>query len=75
MNKFQYDTIALMNMCGSICYGDCTDLKSAKSKLNELRKEGKLLALNHAVLIYYYYNCHLEKIQITKYINNTWVIE
>ena len=79
MDISKYDFIEFYNMAGSHFYGDFTDIKSAKVRLNELRNKRELLALNHAVLMYCYcydgYLPTLRSVKIVTYIKNDWIIQ
>lgn len=78
MNINKYDFIEFYNMSGSQLYGEFSDFKSAKIRLNELREKGELKALNHAVLMYcYQYEDYVPKlgtVKVVKYMENEWVI-
>lgn len=52
--KTSCDFIELYNMAGNLFYGSFSCPEAAKPRLNELRKKGELLAIDHAVLMYEY---------------------
>lgn len=52
--RINCDFIELYNMSGNRFFGEFSCLEAAKPRLNDLRRKGELLAINHALLMYEY---------------------